>query len=155
VTRLGELYFEDFTPGRQFQSSTATVTEADILDFARRFDPQVFHLDPEAAKTTPFGGLIASGIHTIALTFSLVLRTGMLAASSLGSPGLDDVRWRVPVRPGDTLRVIAEVLSARSSRSKPDRGIVTMRYRTFNQRSEEVMTMTGNQLVRRRAPAPS
>lgn len=144
------MYFEDFTVGRTFESPSVTVTEADIVAFARRFDTQPFHLDAEAARQSPYGGLIASGIHTIALTFKLFLDTGALAAASLGSPGLDEIRWLRPVRPGDTLRVVIEVLAARPSSSKPDRGIVTFRYQTLDQRGETVMTMVGHQLLRRR-----
>jgi acyl dehydratase len=144
------LYFEDFTPGRRFETPGLTVTEAAIIDFAERFDRQPFHLDVEAAKATPFCGLIASGIHTIAVTFGLFLQTGATAACSLGSPGLDEVRWLRPVRPGDTLRVAAEVVAARPSASKADRGTITMAYTTRNQRDETVMTMRGHQLLRRR-----
>jgi acyl dehydratase len=146
------LYFEDFAPGHRFQTPGLTVTEAAIIDFAERFDRQPFHLDVEAAKATPYGGLIASGIHTIAVTFGLFLQTGVTAASSLGSPGLDEVRWLLPVRPGDTLRVEIEVAAARPSSSRTDRGIVTMSYTTRNQRGETVMTMRGHQLLRRRPP---
>jgi len=147
---MSDLYFEDFTVGRQFQTASVTVTEAVILDFARRFDPQPFHVDVEAARHTPFGGLIASGIHTLALTFRLFLDTQAVAACSLGSPGLDEVRWLSPVRPGDTLRVIAEVSAARPSTSKPDRGIVTVAYRTLNQHEQVVMTLKSHQLLLRR-----
>ncbi len=107
-------------------------------------------VDPQAAKETIYGGLIASGLQTIALTFKLFLESGALAPSSLGSPGLDEIRWKAPVRPGDTLHVVAEVLEVRPSTSKPDRGIVRMLYTTLNQRGETVMTMIGNQLLRRR-----
>ena len=93
---------------------------------------------------------IASGLQTIALTFKLFLETGTLAASSLGSPGLDEIRWKIPVRPGDTLRVVAEVREARPSSSKPDRGILRVLYTTLNQHGDTVMTMIGHQLVRRR-----
>jgi len=144
------VYFEDFRVGRTFESASVTVTEADIVAFARRFDTQPFHLDAEAARQSPYGGLIASGIHTIALTFKLFLDTGALAAASLGSPGLDEIRWLRPVRPGDTLRAVVEVLAARPSSSKPDRGIATFRYQTLDQRGETVMTMVGHQLLRRR-----
>jgi acyl dehydratase len=150
VSRDRALYFEDFKPGDRFESADLTVSEALIREFARFYDPQLFHTDPEAAKTLVYGGLIASGIQTIAITFKLFLETGALAACSLGSPGLDDIRWKIPVRPGDTLRVLAEVLEARPSTSKPDRGIVRLLYTTFNQRGEVVMTMIGNQLCRRR-----
>lgn len=143
------LYFDDFKPGDRFRSASLRVSETLILEFGRFYDPQVFHTDPQAARETVYGGLIASGLQTIALTFKLFLETGTLAASSLGSPGLDEVRWKAPVRPGDTLHVLAEVLDARASTSKPDRGIVRIRYTTVNQRGEPVMTLIGNQLLRR------
>jgi acyl dehydratase len=147
---MTQLYLEDFIPGRRFRTPGLTLTEATIIAFAERFDRQPFHLDVEAARATPFGGLIASGIHTIAVTFSLFLQTAGVAASSLGSPGLDEVRWLRPVRPGDTLHVEVEVVAARPSASKPDRGIVTFAYATVNQAGETVMTMRGHQLLRRR-----
>jgi acyl dehydratase len=147
---VAPLYFEDFKAGDRFESAPLTITEALIVEFARFYDPQPFHLDPEAARTTLYGGLIASGLQTIALTFKLFFETGALAACSLGSPGLDDVRWRAPVRPGDTLHVVAEVVETRPSTSKPDRGIVRVLYTTLNHRHEVVMTLTGNQLCRRR-----
>jgi acyl dehydratase len=149
---LPELFFEDFTPGDRFESGALTVTEALIVEFGRFYDHQVFHVDPEAARSTVYGGLIASGLQTIALTFKLFLETGALTAASLGSPGLDEIRWKAPVRPGDTVRVVAEVVEARPSTSKPDRGIVRLRYTTYNQRDETVMSLIGNQLLRRRHP---
>jgi acyl dehydratase len=148
----GDLYFEDFTPGREFRTDGVTVTESQILDFALAFDPQPFHLDAEAAKQSIFGGLIASGFHTMALTFRLFAQTRALAASSLGSPGVDELRWLRPVRPGDTLRATVQVLEQRPSTSKPDRGIVRLHWSTLNQRGEPVLTMTSMQLVRRRPP---
>jgi acyl dehydratase len=114
------------------------------------FDPQPFHVDALAAAQSPYRGLIASGLHTIALTFRLFLDSGALAVASLGSFGLDEIRWPEPVRPGDTLSVVVEVVAARPSASKPDRGIASLRYRTVNQRGETVMTMVGHQLIRRR-----
>jgi len=144
------LYFEDFEVGHRFRSPGITVTEGQIIDFAMRYDPQVFHIDAEAAKTTPYGGLIASGIHTIALTFRAFLMTGALEGSSLGSPGFDELRWLRPVQPGDTLYVVGEVLEKKASSSRQDRGVVRIRYTSYNQRDEEVMTMVGNQIIRRR-----
>ena len=143
-------YFDDFKSGDRFQSGPLEVSEALIVEFARFYDPQVFHTDPRAAAESIYGGLIASGLQTIALTFKLFIETGTLAASSLGSPGLDEIRWKVPVRPGDTLHVVGEVLEVRVSSSKPDRGIVRIRYTTVNQRGEAVLTFIGNQLLRRR-----
>jgi acyl dehydratase len=145
-----ELYFEDFAPGQEIRTAGVTLTEGQIIDFALRFDPQPFHLDVEAARHSIFGGLIASGFHTMALTFRLYVQTNTLSASSLGSPGIDEVRWLRPVRPGDTLSAVIEVIDARPSASKPDRGIVTVKYTTRNQRGEPVMTMVGKQLLRRR-----
>jgi acyl dehydratase len=150
----GDLYFEDFTPGREFRTDGVTVTESQIVEFARAFDPQPFHLDAEAAKETIFGGLIASGFQTMALTFRLFVQTRALAACSLGSPGVDELRWLRPVRPGDTLRAIVHVVEQRPSTSKPDRGIVRLRWTSLNQRGEPVLTMTSMQLVRRRPPVP-
>lgn len=149
----GDVYFEDFTPGREFRTEGVTVTEAQIIDFALAFDPQPFHLDSPAAKESIYGGLIASGFQTIALTFRLFVQTRALAACSLGSPGVDEVRWLRPVRPGDTLRASVQVLDQRASASKPDRGIVRLSWTTLNQRGEPVLTMTSLQLVRRRTPA--
>ena len=147
---MSALYFEDFTVGRRFESPSLAITEAEIVEFARRYDPQPFHLDAETAARTPYGGLIASGLHTLTLTFKLFLDTGALGAASLGSPGLDEIRWLLPVRPGDTLRVVVEVAAARPSSSKPDRGIATLRYEMRNQHGQTVLTMTGHQLLRRR-----
>ncbi|HEU4437724.1 MAG TPA: MaoC family dehydratase [Methylomirabilota bacterium] len=144
------LYLEDFTPGREFRTDGATITEAQILDFALAFDPQPFHLDVEAAKQSIFGGLIASGFHTMALTFRLFAQTRALAACSLGSPGVDELRWLRPVRPGDTLRAIVRVVEQRPSTSKADRGLVRLQWTTLNQSGEAVLTMTSMQLVRRR-----
>ena len=146
----GPRYFDDFLPGERFESAPLLVTEALILEFARFYDPQVFHTDPVAARATMYSGLIASGLQTIALTFKLFFETGTLQACSLGSPGLDEIRWRVPFRPGVTLHVVVVVLESRPSASKPDRGIVRVRYTTLNQRGETVMTLVGNQLLSRR-----
>jgi acyl dehydratase len=150
----GDIYFEDFTPGREFHTEGVTITEGAIIDFAMTFDPQPFHLNVEAAKASIYEGLIASGFQTMALTFRLFIQTRALAACSLGSPGVDEVRFLRPVRPGDTLRATVQVLDQRPSTSKPDRGIVRLHWTTLNQRGEPVLTLTSMQLVRRR-PAPS
>jgi len=150
VSTAGARYFEDFAPGARFESAPLTLTEALIVEYARFYDPQVFHTDPEAAKATVYGGLIASGLQTIGIAFKLFFETGVLAACSLGSPGLDEIRWKAPVRPGDTLRVVAEVLETRPSTSKPDRGMVRILFTTLNQRGETVTTLIGNQICRRR-----
>ena len=147
---MADLYFEDFALGDRFETAAETVTEADIITFARAYDPQPFHIDPEAAARTRFGGLIASGFHTLAVSFGLFFRTRILEAANLGSPGIDEVRWLRPVRPGDTLRMEAEVCRIRPSRSKPDRGVVWMDHRVFNQRGELVMTVRCMHMLRRR-----
>ena len=144
------MYFDDFKAGDELASTGATITEAQIIDFALKFDPQPFHVDVTAAAAGPFEGLIASGFHTLALTFRLFWQTGALNDGSIGSPGIDEVRWLRPVRPGDTLRVRAKVLETRPSRSKPDRGVVRLEYTTTNQKGEVVMTLIGNQLMRTR-----
>ncbi|MDI9569887.1 MAG: MaoC family dehydratase [Pseudomonadota bacterium] len=142
-------YWEDFHPGQRIESPGITVTEGAIIDFAQRFDSQTFHMDREAARDSLYGGLIASGIHTMALTWRLLLMTGVLNAN-LGSPGFDELRWLRPVRPGDTLRAVAEVLEARPSTRHPDRGSVRLHCATINQREETVQTVLCNQLIARR-----
>ena len=147
---MGELYLDDFAPGDRFESAGKTFTEAEIVDFAFRYDPQPIHIDLEAAKGSPYGGLIASGFHTMAVGFRMLWQTGVFNACSLGSPGLDEVRWLLPVRPGDTLRTAAEVVETRPSSSKPDRGTCRVKYTILNQRDEAVMTMTAVQIFARR-----
>jgi acyl dehydratase len=142
------MYFEDFQVGNRFESPGMTMTESAVIDFALRFDSQAFHMDVEAAKGSLYGGLIASGIHTIAVTFRLFLMTGVLT-NNLGSPGFDELRWLLPVRPGDTLRAVGEVMEVRPHRSHPDRGIVRLRIATLNQRDETVQTIVCNLMIRR------
>ncbi|WP_410670537.1 MaoC family dehydratase [Amycolatopsis sp. cmx-4-68] len=120
-------YFEDYVPGVTYDCGSVEVSEADILEFARHYDPQSFHVDPAAAAKGPFGGLIASGWHTASLMMRLYADHYLSAGSSLGSPGVDELRWPRPVRPDAVLRLRATVLEARLSRSKPDRGLVRTR----------------------------
>ncbi|MBU6506215.1 MAG: MaoC family dehydratase [Alphaproteobacteria bacterium] len=147
---MAERYFDDFKVGDKFATATKTVTQDMIVEFAKVYDPQLFHLDPVAAKQTHFGGLIASGFQTLALGFRLIWDTGIFAASSMGSPGFDELRWLKPVRPGDTLRVEMEVTESRPSQSKPDRGIVRGAYRYVNQNGEAVLTFNSMHLLKRR-----
>ena len=142
-------YFDDFAVGEKFSTGRAIVTEAMILDFATLYDPQPFHTDATAATKTIYGGLIASGFQTLALGFRLVWDTGIIAASSMGSPGFDELRWLKPVKPGDVIRVDAEVVEKTPSRSKPDRGIVRIAYRYLNQSDDAVLTFTAMHLLRR------
>ncbi len=144
------LFFEDFTVGRRFRSPGCTLTEAEIVSFALTYDPQPFHIDREAARETPYGGLIASGFQTLSLGFRLFYQTGAIAACSLGGSGIDELRWTTPVRPGDTLSVDVEVVEQRASRSRPDRGRVRMAYRMQNQRSENVATWIADHILAKR-----
>lgn len=135
-------YFDDFNVGDTVMSHGVTVTEAAIIDFALKYDPQRFHIDTEAAAKSPYGGLIASGFQTMCLAFRMFYQMGFITDSGLGSPGLDDLRWLQPVRPGDIIRTKVEVKEKRASRSRPDRGILKMFFTVYNQRDEEVMTYT-------------
>jgi acyl dehydratase len=150
VTRAN-LFLDDFAVGDRFESRGMTLTEADIVGFAREWDPQPFHIDAEAAKASHFGGLIASGFQTLAAAFRVLHQTGFLADAGLGGPGIDELRWTAPVRPGDTLRALATVREVTPSRSKPDRGVLRLGVEARNQRDETVMTCTFIILVRRRA----
>jgi acyl dehydratase len=132
-------YFEDFAIGDVIESQSVTLTEAQILEFAWTWDPQPFHVSRPAAEASMFGGIIASGFHTMALTFRLIWQGGPHQATNVGGIGMDNVRWPRPVRPGDTLSVAAEVLEARPSSSKPF-GTVRLKYTTVNQHGEVVMT---------------
>ncbi len=143
-------YLDDLTPGQHFTSPGLTLTEAEIIDFAWRYDPQSFHLDANAAANSPYGGLIASGFQSLAICFRLFIQSGILAESSLGSPGIDELRWLAPVRPGDTLHSEIEVLEVRPSNSKPDRGIARLKYQAANQRGEVVLSFIVNHLLKRR-----
>ncbi len=146
------LWLEDFRPGEVRETGTRTVTREEIVAFGRAFDPQPFHVDEAAAAGSPYGGLIASGWHTAALCMRLVVDDliGPGPSASLGSPGVDELRWTKPVRPGDTLQVRVEVLAATPSRSKPDRGVVQLRYAVRNQHGEEVLTMLAMGLMLRK-----
>ncbi len=144
------LFFEDFQPGDVRETGSVTVTQEEIVAFAREFDPQPFHVDEEAARRSPFGGIIASGWHSAALCMRMIVSMLGPDSGSLGSPGVDELRWLKPVRPGDELWVRVEVLEAVPSKSKPDRGLVKLRYTMHNQNAEDVMTMIALGLVLRR-----
>lgn len=135
----GERWFEDFAPGLVIETGGATITESQILDFAMRWDPQPFHLDVPAAAESPYGGLIASGFHTLVVGFRLYIEAARCRRSSIGSPGIEALRWLRPVRPGDTIRVRAEVVSARPSASRPDRGSALIAGVMSNQAGEPVL----------------
>jgi acyl dehydratase len=142
--------FEDFEPGQIFEFGGITVEADEIVEFARRYDPQYFHVDPEAAKESPFGGLIASGWHTAAIFMRMYVDAILADTISMGSPGVEEIRWLVPVRPGDTLRGRATILETTPSSKRDDRGTVRARFETLNQDGDVVMTMVARGLFGRR-----
>jgi acyl dehydratase len=146
------LCFDDFPPGRFGSYGPRHVTREEMLSFAAEFDPQPMHLDEEAARHTMLGGLGASGWHTCCIMMRLIADGFLLDTASMGSPGIDELNWLKPVRPGDTLNVRATVQSARASQSKPDRGFVSFLYEVFNGRGERVLAMTCPQMILRRDP---
>jgi acyl dehydratase len=143
-------YFEDLAPGHVVEAQGPTVTAEAIVDFAKKFDPQSFHVDAEAAKRSPFGALIASGWHTTALCMRMVCDAYLLDAASLGSPGVDEVRWVKPVFAGDRLRLKMIVKESRPSRSRPDQGSILSHWEVYNQKDELVMHMTGWGMFKKR-----
>jgi acyl dehydratase len=143
-------YFEDFHPGETIALGSKTVTEADITAFARDFDPQSFHTDPKAALQSTFGGLVASGWHSCAIFMRLLVDGLLKESSALASPGVDEIRWLKPVRPGDRLSARIEIIEATPSRSKPDRGLVKHACALSNQNDDIVMTMRGLSIFGRR-----
>lgn len=143
-------YFEDYKVGEIWQSRGYTFTESAIIDFALTYDPQPFHIDLGAAAKGPYEGLIASGFQTLAITFRLLWQEGQFTASSMGSPGFDQLRWLKPVRPGDTIRAEAEILGIRPS-SRADRGYVSLICKTLNDKNETVMDYRCTIIMRTRA----
>jgi acyl dehydratase len=142
--------FDDFQVGDTFETAGLTLTESAIIDFALTYDPQPFHIDREHAARSMYGGLIASGFQTMALSFRLFRDTGVLNACNIGGSGAEAVKWLMPVRPGDTLRVRVEILALEPSRTRPDRGRARIGYTTLNQNGEPVMTMVLNHILARR-----
>jgi acyl dehydratase len=146
-TPMEHRYFEDYIPGAVHEFGTIAVDEADMIAFARRFDPQPFHTDPEAGRESVFGGLIASGWFTASLMMRLFVDHYLSHVASLSSPGVDELRWILPVRPGDALGLRITITETRRSRSKPDRGIVRSYIEVLNQNREIVMSMTALNLL--------
>lgn len=146
----GLLYFEDFEPGMVFDLGERGLSKEEIVAFAREFDPQPFHVDEEAANGSSFGGLIASGWHTAAVFMRLYADSLLSRAASMGSPGVEELRWLRPVRPGDTLRARLTVLDTTPSERNPNRGTVHLYSEVFNDRDETVMTMKARGLFARR-----
>lgn len=146
---MSERYFDDLRSGERLQSGQYIVTEEEIINFAREFDPQSFHLDSAAAQQSMFKGLIGSGWHTAAITMRLFVQTLNFAEGAIGL-GVDELRWPNPVRPGDLLQVETEIINLRESRSKPSHGIIRLRNVTSNQRGEIVQTMMASAMVPKR-----
>jgi acyl dehydratase len=149
---ISDRYFEDYVEGDVHHFGTITVGADEIVAFAKQFDPQTLHTDPEAAKRGPFGGLIASGWHTASLMTRLFMEHYLTSVASLGSPGGDELRWIKPVRPGDTLSVRVSVVKTVPSKSKPDRGASTSFIEVINQASEVVMTFKVVNIIAKRSP---
>lgn len=147
---IDDRWFEDYKPGAVYEYGYATLTEDELLDFARKFDPQPMHIDPAYASSGPFGGLIASGWHTAGLMMRLLADNYLSKVASLASPGVDELRWPHPVRAGDVLRLRVEIVEARESRSKPDRGVIRTRAELLNQDDVVVMSLLAVNMVAKR-----
>jgi len=145
------MYFDDLPVGARFETGTHTMTRAEIIEFAKEWDAQPFHVDDAAAKESPYGQIIASGFHTVLVAFNLTLKASDWSGSSMGSPGMDSIRWIKPVFPGDVLQVHATVESAKASRSKPDRGFVEIAYEILNQQGDMVASYKATHMLRKRA----
>jgi acyl dehydratase len=143
--------WEDFAPGQVFEHGARVLSEDDIVGFAREWDPQRYHTDPQKAKQTPFGGLIASGWQSCAVLMRLMCDAYLNESSCVGSPGIDEIRFLRPVRPGDSLRFRSTVLESSPSRTKPNRGSVVFRWELLNQKDDVVLSMLGRQFYLRRA----
>ena len=143
-------WFEDFAPGDEFELGPVEVTEAEIVEFAARYDPQPFHLDPEAARDSLFGGLVASGWHTTGLFMGMYVREVLNDSASLGSPGVEEIRWLAPVRPGDVLRARSTIVETRPSSKDPQRGTVFTHNEVLNQNGVVVMTLKARGFFARR-----
>ena len=150
-TPIEDRYFEDYVTGAVYIFGPIPVQESEIISFAKRFDPQSIHIDPEEAAKGPFRGLIASGWHTIGLMMRLFVGHFLSAVASRASPGVDEVRWHRPVRPDDQLRLRVSILETKPSRSKPDRGMVTSLLEALNQNEEVVCTFKAMNLIAKRS----
>lgn len=151
--RETKYFWEDMVPGTVRELGSVTPTADEIKAFARQFDPQPFHLDEEAAKASLFGGLSASGWHTCCMAMRLMVDNFLRESSSLGSPGLENIKWLKPVHPGDTLSLRHYVIESRPMASKPHVGLVRTKWEMWNQHDEQVLHMEGFSMFRRRHPA--
>ncbi|WP_322865253.1 MaoC family dehydratase [Aquicoccus sp. G2-2] len=144
------MYFDDLSVGFTHETGTVQLSEEEIIAFAKQYDPQPFHTDRKAAADSIYGGIIASGFHTLLAAFDLILKSNVWTEASMGSPGLDEVRFKRPVRPGDSLRVRMKVTATEASKTRPDRGRVTFYYEILNQADEVVISYYTVQLLKRR-----
>jgi acyl dehydratase len=147
---LKDRWLEDYSEGDVAEFGRVQVTREEVIAFAEKYDPQPFHLSDDAGAKTPYGGLIASGWHTAGMTMRMMV-DHLVSRHGLGSPGVDELRWLKPVRPGDVLTCRSRILSVRRSQSKPDRGIVRQQIETLNQHGEVVLSWIGNGMVRARS----
>jgi acyl dehydratase len=152
MSKQHEYFWEDFKIGERESIGKVVVDKDEVIEFATRYDPQPFHVDEEAAKKSVYGGLIASGWHTCSMVMRLMCDAYLLDSASLGSPGLENVRWLRPVRPGDTLTAYRTIEQTRASSSRPDRGIVKTLWEVENQNGELVLTMSGINFFLKREP---
>lgn len=150
---ISDRYFEDYETGAVYEYGYASVSAQEIVAFAQRFDPQAMHVDADYAAQGPFGGLIASGWHTAGIFMRLYTDHYLSQVASLASPGIDEVRWPAPLRPGDTVRMRTTIMAARRSRSKPDRGLVHTRGELFNAGDRPVLSLVAMNLLRARGDA--
>jgi acyl dehydratase len=149
---VSKLYWEDFKSGRVFEGGPRRVTRDEIVEFAAEYDPQPFHLDEAAARASMFGGLAASGWHGCCILMRMIVDTFAGNSSSMGAPGIDEVKWLVPIRPDDWLTLRATVLDTRASQSKPDRGFVKFSFELYNASGARVLAMTTSMMYGRRGP---
>lgn len=151
---MSKLYWEDFTPDRVFEHGPRLVTREEIVGFAAEFDPQPMHLDEAAARATLLGGLSASGWHACCILMKMSTDSFVLDSASQGAPGVDEVKWLIPIRPGDRLTLRATVVETRASRSRADMGFVKFAFELFNQTGVRAMTLTTSLMMSRRAGDP-
>ena len=147
---MSKLFLDDLEAGQIYRLGSQSLSEEDIIAFAERYDPQPFHIDPEAAAETIYGGVIASGWQTVCIFMRLFVDGLLSRSAAMGSPGLDELRWLRPVRPGDVLDARVEVLESRPSRSKPDRGLTKLRCVVADESGDEVLTFIANVLFQKR-----
>ena len=148
--KYNDLYFEDFTIGRVFETDKRKISQKEIVNFGKQFAPLPYHTDPEAAKNTMFGELVAAGFHTCSISFGLFIEAGVFSSCAMGSPGFDNLRWKKPVRPGDMLQVTATVMESSPARDESDRNLIKLLFKTTNQDEEPVLEMLTKHFVKSR-----